>query len=56
MENVEKWKFVYQRRLTLERELGKDAFECKEVMDMIKEAGLMKSVVGFGKCYEMLVK
>ncbi|XP_050876671.1 uncharacterized protein LOC127080394 [Lathyrus oleraceus] len=56
VENVEKWKFVYQRRLDLERELGKDAFECKEVMDLIKEAGLMKSVASFGKCYEMLVK
>ncbi|XP_050878188.1 uncharacterized protein LOC127082006 [Lathyrus oleraceus] len=56
VENVEKWKFVYQIRLALERELGKDAFECKEVMDLIKEAGLMKSMDGFGKCYEMLVK
>ncbi|XP_050896478.1 uncharacterized protein LOC127103258 [Lathyrus oleraceus] len=56
VENVEKWKFVHQIRSTLERELGKDAFECAEVMDLIKEDGLMKSVAGFGKCYEMLVK
>lgn len=56
VENVEKWKFVYQRRLALELELGKDAFECKEVMDLIKEVGLMKSVASFGKCYEMFVK
>lgn len=55
-ENVENWKFVYQRRLDLERELGKDAFECKEVMDLTKEVGLMKSVADFGKCYEILVK
>ncbi|XP_050890873.1 uncharacterized protein LOC127096332 [Lathyrus oleraceus] len=54
--NVEKWNFVYQRRLELERELGKDAFECKEVMGLIQEVGLTKSVTGFGKCYEMLVK
>ncbi|XP_050897710.1 uncharacterized protein LOC127104572 [Lathyrus oleraceus] len=47
VENVEKWKFVYQRRLTLERELSKDAFECKEVMSLIQEAGLMKTVTGF---------
>ncbi|XP_050920391.1 uncharacterized protein LOC127138028 [Lathyrus oleraceus] len=26
VENVEKWKYVYQRRLALERELGKDVF------------------------------
>ncbi|XP_050914826.1 uncharacterized protein LOC127129746 [Lathyrus oleraceus] len=56
MENVEKWKFVYQRRLSLERELGKDAFEYKKVMSLIQEARLMKTVTGFGKCYEMLVK
>ena len=56
MENVEKWKFVYQRRLALERELGKDAFEYKKVMSLIQEARLMKTVIGFGKFYEMLVK
>ncbi|XP_050901687.1 uncharacterized protein LOC127108275 [Lathyrus oleraceus] len=56
VENVEKWKYVYQRRLALERELGKDAFECKEVLSLIQEVGLMKTVTGFGKCYEMLVK
>ncbi|XP_050876650.1 uncharacterized protein LOC127080367 [Lathyrus oleraceus] len=51
-----KWNFVYQRTLALERELGKYSFECKEVMGMIQEAGLMKSVTSFGKCYEILVK
>ncbi|XP_050920169.1 uncharacterized protein LOC127137791 [Lathyrus oleraceus] len=56
VENVEKWKFVYQTRLALERELEKDYFECKEVMSLIQEDGLMKNVTGFGKCYEMLVK
>ncbi|XP_050876094.1 uncharacterized protein LOC127079768 [Lathyrus oleraceus] len=56
IKNVEKWKFVYQRRLALERDLGKDAFECKDVLSLIQEAGLMKTVIGFGKCYEMLVK
>ncbi|XP_050896340.1 uncharacterized protein LOC127103096 [Lathyrus oleraceus] len=56
VENVEKWKFVYQRRLALGRELGKYAFECKEATSLTQEAGLMKTVTGFGKCYEMLVK
>ncbi|XP_050896289.1 uncharacterized protein LOC127103034 [Lathyrus oleraceus] len=56
VENVEKWKFVYQKRLALERYLGKDALECKEVVSLIENAGLMKSVDGFNKCYEMLVK
>ncbi|XP_050889331.1 uncharacterized protein LOC127094553 [Lathyrus oleraceus] len=56
VENVEKWYFFYQRRLTLEREMGKYAFECKKVMSLIQEVGLMKTVTGFGKCYGMLVK
>ncbi|XP_050890781.1 uncharacterized protein LOC127096228 [Lathyrus oleraceus] len=56
VENVEKWKFIYQRRVAMERELGKDVFECKEVMSLIQEVGLMKIVTGFSKCYEMLVK
>ncbi|XP_050915281.1 uncharacterized protein LOC127130287 [Lathyrus oleraceus] len=48
--------FVYQRRLALERELGNDTLECKEVVSLIENEGLMKSVDGFGKCCEMLVQ
>ncbi|KAK2449483.1 hypothetical protein QL285_008676 [Trifolium repens] len=51
-----KWKFVYHRRLALERELSDEALECKEVMHLILQAGLMKTVSGFGRCYEKLVK
>ncbi|MCH96031.1 envelope-like protein, partial [Trifolium medium] len=50
------WKYVYNRRLALERELGKDALECQEIVDFIKEAGLLKTVWGLGDCYEKLVK
>ncbi|XP_050916541.1 uncharacterized protein LOC127131670 [Lathyrus oleraceus] len=32
-----KWKFVIQRRVVVERELGKDVVDVKEVMDLIKE-------------------
>lgn len=56
VKNVEKWKYVYQIRLALERELGKDVFECKKVLSLIQEVGLMKNLTCFGKCYEMLVK
>ncbi|KAL5153710.1 hypothetical protein HKD37_19G053209 [Glycine soja] len=52
--NVERWKFVYQRRLALERELGRDALDCKEIMDLIKAAGLLKTVTKLGDCYESL--
>ncbi|KAL5153937.1 hypothetical protein HKD37_19G053402 [Glycine soja] len=46
--NVERWKFVYQ--------LGRDALDCKETMDLIKAAGLMKTVTKLGDCYEGLVR
>ncbi|KAH1199413.1 hypothetical protein GmHk_18G052779 [Glycine max] len=54
--NVEKWKYVYQRRLALERELGRAAMDCKEIMDLIKAAGLLKTVSKLGDCYEGLVR
>ncbi|XP_050897704.1 uncharacterized protein LOC127104565 [Lathyrus oleraceus] len=56
VENVENGSLFIKEKLALERELGKDAFECKEVMSLIQEAGLMKIVTSFGKCYDMLVK
>ncbi|XP_050889719.1 uncharacterized protein LOC127095009 [Lathyrus oleraceus] len=54
--SVNRWKYVYQKRLALERELAQNVLECKEIMDLIQEAGLMKTVTQFSKCYEMLVK
>ncbi|XP_050895740.1 uncharacterized protein LOC127102414 [Lathyrus oleraceus] len=47
-----KWKFMIQRRVAVERELGKDVADVKEVMDLIKAAGLLKTVAGFSQCYE----
>ncbi|KAH1233059.1 hypothetical protein GmHk_09G025582 [Glycine max] len=54
--NVERWKYVYQRRLALERELGRNALDCKETMELIKAAGLLKTVTKLGDCYESLVR
>jgi hypothetical protein len=51
-----KWKFVIQRRVAIERELGKEAVEVKEVMELIKNVGLMKTVLAFPQCFEGLVK
>ena len=31
-ENAQRWKYIYHRRLALERELGKEALEIKVVM------------------------
>ncbi|XP_050890135.1 uncharacterized protein LOC127095498 [Lathyrus oleraceus] len=44
------------KRLALERELAQNILDCKDIMDLIQEAGLMKTVTQFPKCYEMLVK
>ncbi|XP_050896845.1 uncharacterized protein LOC127103641 [Lathyrus oleraceus] len=51
-----KWKLLIQKRVVVERELGKDVVEVKEVMDLIKSVGLMKTEVGFSQYYEGLVK
>ncbi|XP_050920438.1 uncharacterized protein LOC127138075 [Lathyrus oleraceus] len=42
--------------VALERELGKDALKCKEVVEIIEVVGLMKTVTKFGPCYKSLVK
>ncbi|XP_050919121.1 uncharacterized protein LOC127136627 [Lathyrus oleraceus] len=54
--SVNRWKYVYQKRLALERELAQNVLDCKDIMDLIQEDGLMKTVTQFSKCYEMLVK
>ncbi|KAK2363074.1 hypothetical protein QL285_088088 [Trifolium repens] len=51
-----KWKYIAHRRLALERELSAEALQCKEVMKLIKHAGLMKTVSGLSDCYEKVVK
>ena len=53
---AQRWKFIYHRRLALERELSKEALKIEEVMKMIKEAGLLKTMCKLGDCYEKLVK
>ncbi|XP_050878189.1 uncharacterized protein LOC127082007 [Lathyrus oleraceus] len=55
-ELVNMWKYVYHKRLALERELAQNVLECKEIVDLIQEAGLMKTVTQLSKCYETLVK
>ncbi|WJX24287.1 hypothetical protein P8452_13412 [Trifolium repens] len=55
-DSAAKWKFVYHRRLALERKLSDEALQCKDVMDLTRKVSLMKTVSGIGKCYEKLVK
>ncbi|XP_058774758.1 uncharacterized protein LOC131649028 [Vicia villosa] len=44
------------KKLALERELAQNALEYEEIMNLIHEAGLMKTVTQLSKCYEVLVK
>ncbi|XP_058760045.1 uncharacterized protein LOC131633348 [Vicia villosa] len=54
--SVSRWKYVLQKRLAVERELAPNALENKEVIELIQEAGLLKTVCNLPKCYEKLVK
>jgi hypothetical protein len=53
---AQRWKFIYHRRLALEREMSEKAIKIKSVMELIKAAGLNKTVCNLGECYERLVK
>ncbi|XP_045831414.1 uncharacterized protein LOC123922769 [Trifolium pratense] len=53
---AQRWGIICKRRLTLERELGKDILECEEIVSLINDAGLIKTVWGLGSCYEKLVR
>ncbi|XP_057454111.1 uncharacterized protein LOC130745755 [Lotus japonicus] len=54
--HVQKWKYVCQRKVSKEREVGSDVLECKDVVALIEKAGLMKTILKVGKCYEKLVR
>ncbi|XP_057448468.1 uncharacterized protein LOC130740000 [Lotus japonicus] len=54
--NVQKWKYVCQRRFSKERDVGSDVLEYKEVVAVIEKDGLMKIILKVGRCYERLVK
>jgi hypothetical protein len=51
IESAQKWKFVANRRLAMERELSAEALEQKEIISLIEKAGLLKTVTGMGECY-----
>ncbi|XP_045793448.1 uncharacterized protein LOC123888425 [Trifolium pratense] len=53
---AQRWGLICKRRLALERELGEDILECEEVVNLIKDAGMIKTVTGLGSCYEKLVR
>src|ERR1044072_3115579 len=54
--SAQRWRFVYHRRIAIERELHVNALKCKEIMSLIQAAGLLKTVTGLGRCFDRLVK
>ncbi|XP_058747007.1 uncharacterized protein LOC131619996 [Vicia villosa] len=54
--SASRWKYVLQKRLAVERELAPNSLENKEVLELIQEVGLLKTVCNLPKCYEKLVK
>ncbi|CAJ2645642.1 unnamed protein product [Trifolium pratense] len=50
------WKYVYHRRLALERNLKGDVLKCKNVVDVLTHAGLMRKMTDLGDCFDMLVR
>ncbi|XP_057452432.1 uncharacterized protein LOC130744257 [Lotus japonicus] len=55
-DSAQRWKYVVQRRLAIERELHEDALELKDVMEVISAAGLMKILKDLGRCFDKLVR
>ncbi|XP_057444124.1 uncharacterized protein LOC130736299 [Lotus japonicus] len=55
-DSAQRWKYVVQRRLAIERELHEDAFELQEIMEVISAAFFMKTVKDLGRCFDKLVR
>ncbi|MCI48268.1 envelope-like protein, partial [Trifolium medium] len=51
-----RWKFVFHRRMALEKNLKENILECQFVDDVVKHAGLMKTVSELGNYYDKLVR
>ncbi|XP_045794053.1 uncharacterized protein LOC123888927 [Trifolium pratense] len=56
VENVDRWKFVVKRRMAIERNLTEELLKCQDIVNLIEEAGLMKTVSELGKCYDKLTR
>ncbi|PNX59795.1 putative envelope-like protein, partial [Trifolium pratense] len=56
VEYVDRWKFVVKRRIAIERNLNEDFLKCQDIVNLIEEAGLIKTVSELGKCYDKLTR
>ncbi|XP_057418511.1 uncharacterized protein LOC130712709 [Lotus japonicus] len=55
-DSAQRWKYVVQRRLAIERELHEDALELKEIIEVVSAASLMKTIKDLGRCFDKLVR
>lgn len=54
--SAERWKYVVQRRISYEIELGEDALEFKELLNLIKATGLWNIFAEISHFFEKHVK
>ena len=54
--SAQRWRYVYQRRVARERELHVDALKCKNIISLVKHAGLLSTIHQIGRCFDRLVK
>ncbi|XP_057418311.1 uncharacterized protein LOC130712496 [Lotus japonicus] len=55
-EFAQRCKFVFQRRIDVERKLSEEVLSYKEILDLLEHAGLMKTVKGLSKCFIQLIR
>lgn len=55
-ESVLKWKFMYHMKISIERELSKEALKCHKVIELLEDAQITKIIPKIGTFYPKLVK
>ncbi|KAA0036824.1 uncharacterized protein E5676_scaffold110G001920 [Cucumis melo var. makuwa] len=55
-ENVQRWKFVVQRRIADEVNISRKHQSCMSIMDLIHRAGLEKTISNVGPFYPQLIR
>lgn len=55
-ESVLKYNYVYHKIFFLENELPEEALKCKEIIEVLQDAKVMKTIAGLSPFYPQLVK
>lgn len=51
-----KWKFGFHIRITRERDLFDEAKKCKDILEILNDAQILKTLMNVGLFYPKLVK